>query len=267
MIQSFSHKEGTVSELSIQEKIEQSLFPGTANLDPRCKLLLLVFLGFFSYMIIGDVTGLLLMVLFGSLIAAGGDGKWAAKMLVAYVIVAYLNTRLKYVTIPGLSVIMSVFGVTILKFLPIIMVGKWVLRTTCMDDLMVSLERAKFPREITIAFAVMFRYIPTLKIEYGMIRNTMKIRGIVDTFWKKIFHPISTMEYILIPLLMRCLKVTDELAASGTTRGLERENVRYSLREVRFGWKEVLVTAGGFLVLLTLYVLDHTAVGAVVIWR
>ncbi|MBQ7433941.1 MAG: energy-coupling factor transporter transmembrane protein EcfT [Lachnospiraceae bacterium] len=256
-----------MSEQSIQQKIEQNLFPGTANLDPRCKLLLLIFLGFFSYMIVGDVTGLLLMVVFGFLVAAGGDGKWAVKMLVAYVVVAYLNTRLKYVTIPGLSVIMSVFGVTILKFIPIIMVGRWVLRTTCMDDLMVSLERAKFPREITIAFVVMFRYIPTLKIEHGMIRNTMKIRGIVDTFWKKLLHPLSTMEYILVPLLMRCLKVTEELAASGTTRGLERENVRYSLRPVRFGWKEVAVAAGGFLVLFTLYVLDHTAVGAVVIWR
>ena len=61
-----------------------------------------------------------------------------------------------------------------------------------------------------------------------MIRNTMDIRGIGDTVWKQLIHPLATIEYILIPLLMRCLKVTDELAASGTTRGLELEGKRYA---------------------------------------
>ena len=62
----------------------------------------------------------------------------------------------------------------------------------------------------------------------------MDIRGISDTVWKRVSHPLATIEYILIPLLMRCLKVTDELAASGTTRGLELECKRYALRPIRF---------------------------------
>ena len=52
----------------------------------------------------------------------------------------------------------------------------------------------------------------TLRIEYRQIRSTMDIRGISDTLWKRVSHPLATIEYILIPLLMRCLKVTDELA-------------------------------------------------------
>ena len=35
---------------------------------------------------------------------------------------------------------MSVFGVTILKLVPIAMMGIWILHTTQMDDLMVSLQ-------------------------------------------------------------------------------------------------------------------------------
>ena len=50
---------------------------------------------------------------------------------------------------------------------------------------MVSFQRMRMPLSVTIPLVVMFRYIPTLGIEYRMIRDTMKIRGICDTVWKK----------------------------------------------------------------------------------
>ena len=114
---------------------------------------------------------------------------------------------------------------------------------------------------------VMFRYIPTLRIEYRQIRSTMDIRGISDTLWKRVSHPLATIEYILIPLLMRCLKVTDELAASGTTRGLELECRRYALRPIRFSWPEILVSLLGILFLAALLVLDQTRIGEIILWR
>ena len=152
------------------------------------------------------------MLMYGLFIAVGNGGKWALKMIVTYIIVAYLNALLRYVQVPVLSVIMSVFGVTLLKLIPIVMMGLWILRTTYMDDLMVALQRMRLPQAVTIPLVVMFRYIPTLRIEYRQIRSTMDIRGISDTLWKRVSHPLATIEYILIPLLMRCLKVTDELA-------------------------------------------------------
>lgn len=188
-------------------------------------------------------------------------------MPIFYIVIAYLNALLRYVSIPVLSVIMSVFGVTILKLVPIAMMGIWILHTTQMDDLMVSLQRMRLPQAVTIPLVVMFRYIPTLRIEYRMIRNTMDIRGIGDTVWKQLIHPLATIEYILIPLLMRCLKVTDELAASGTTRGLELEGKRYALNPVRFSWKEYAVTALGIVFLALLLFLDHTSIGEIIIWR
>ena len=171
------------------------------------------------------------------------------KMIVIYIIVAYLNALLRYVQVPVLSVIMSVFGVTLLKLIPIVMMGLWILRTTYMDDLLVALQRMRLPQAVPIPLVAMFRYIPTLRIEYRQIRSTMNIRGISDTLWKRVSHPLATIEYILIPLLMRCLKVTDELAAPGTTRGLELECKRYALRPIRFSWPEILVSLLGVLFL------------------
>lgn len=236
-----------MEESQIKQIIEQQPLHGSALLDPRCKILLLVCIGFVSYFLAGEVVSLALMLVYGLFIAVGNGGKWALKMIVAYIIVAYLNALLRYVQVPVLSVIMSVFGVTLLKLIPIVMMGLWILRTTYMDDLMVALQRMRLPQAVTIPLVVMFRYIPTLRIEYRQIRSTMDIRGISDTLWKRVSHPLATIEYILIPLLMRCLKVTDELAASGTTRGLELECKRHALRPIRFSWPESLVSLLGIL--------------------
>ena len=238
-----------MEESQIKQIIEQQPLHGSALLDPRCKILLLVCIGFVSYFLAGEVVSLALMLVYGLFIAVGNGGKWALKMIVVYIIVAYLNALLRYVQVPVLSVIMSVFGVTLLKLIPIVMMGLWILRTTYMDDLMVALQRMRLPQAVTIPLVVMFRYIPTLRIEYRQIRSTMDIRGISDTLWKRVSHPLATIEYILIPLLMRCLKVTDELAASGTTRGLELECKRYALRPIRFSWPEILVSLLGIAVL------------------
>ncbi|MCI9442893.1 MAG: energy-coupling factor transporter transmembrane protein EcfT [Ruminococcus sp.] len=254
-------------ESKIKQKIMEQPFRGTALLDPRCKGLLLILLGFVSYFVNGEAVSLILVLGFALFVSLGNGAKWAAKMVVSYAVVSILSTLLKYVPIPVLSVMMSVFGVTILKFIPIVMVGNWILRTTHMDDLMVALQRMRLPQSVTIPLVVMFRYIPTLGIEYRMIRNTMDIRGISDTLWKRITRPVATVEYILIPLLMRCLKVTDELAASGTTRGLELEEKRYALRDVRFSLPEYLVCIAGLLFLGTLLFLDHTSIGEIVLWR
>jgi len=256
-----------MEEIHIKQMIERQSFRGSALLDPRCKLLLLICIGFVSYFLTGEAVSLALMLAYGLFIVFGSGGKLAVKMIVTYIAAAYLNALLRYVQVPILSVIMSVFGVTVLKLIPIVMMGLWILRTTYMDDLIVAFQRMHLPQAVTIPLVVMFRYIPTLRIEYRQIRNTMDIRGISDTVWKRIFHPLATVEYILIPLLMRCLKVTDELAASGTTRGLELECRRYSLRPIRFARAEIAVSLLGILFLIGLLLLDRTKIGEIILWR
>lgn len=182
-------------EEKIKQIITQKQFKRTAALDPRCKVLLLIMIGLVSYFLNGEVVSFALILGFALFIGIGNGAVWAAKMVLFYIIVAYLGVLLRYVSIPVLSVIMSVFGVTVLKLVPIMMMGLWILNTTHMDDLMVSLQRLRLPQAVTIPLVVMFRYIPTLKIEYRMIRNTMNIRGISDTIWKRIFRPVSTIEY------------------------------------------------------------------------
>ena len=114
-----------MEEAQIKQIIERQPLHGSALLDPRCKILLLVCIGFVSYFLAGEVVSLALMLVYGLFIALGNGEKWAAKMIVTYIVVAYLNALLRYVQVPVLSVIMSVFGVTVLKLIPIMMMGLW----------------------------------------------------------------------------------------------------------------------------------------------
>ena len=188
-------------------------------------------------------------------------------MIVTYIIVAYLNALLRYVQVPILSVIMSVFGVTVLKLIPIMMMGLWILRTTYMDDLMVALQRCGLPQAVTIPLWS----CSAISLHCGLNTGKSEVRWIfaVSVIPSGNGYPIrwQRYEYILIPLLMRCLKVTDELAASGTTRGLELECKRYALRTIRFAWPEIVVSLLGILFLAGLLLIDQTKIGEIILWR
>ncbi len=251
---------------SVREKILHVSFKGTARLDPRIKLIMLIVIGFVSFSVNGDIPMLLLMLAVTVFVIAGSGFAWGVKMLMIYILISYLNTCLRYLTIPVLSILIGIFGVTLLKMLPIVTLGRWVIKSTYMDELAVALERSKMPRTVIIPFVVMFRYIPTLAIEYRLIRNTMRIRGVSDAFIKVLRHPFATVEYILIPLLMRCLKVSDELAASGTTRGMERANKRYSILEVGFGAREYITLSCMILFITALFILDKSEIGQYILW-
>ena len=242
---------------SVEACITARPFKGTARLDPRTKFLLLIYLGCVSYFVNGELTSLALVSGVAIFIAGGSRPRTAAKMLAAFVAVDILCAFL--------SVIMSVFGVTVLKIIPIAGLGFWILATTPMDDLTVAMQRMHMPQAVTIPLVVMFRYIPTLGIEYRRIKNAMAIRGISDTYLKRIAHPVRTVEYILVPLLMRCLKVTDELAASGTTRGLELDTRREALNEVRMGTGDWLAIAFGMAFFAALVLCDRSALVELVV--
>ena len=60
-----------MEESQIKQIIEQQPLHGSALLDPRCKILLLVCIGFVSYFLAGEVVSLALMLVYGLFIAVG----------------------------------------------------------------------------------------------------------------------------------------------------------------------------------------------------
>lgn len=129
-------------------------------------------------------------------------------------------------------------GVTVyifFKFAPVAGIYFMMTGSIGASELVNALEKIGLPRSVTITFAVTLRFMPTIGQEIGAIRDSMKIRGIPLNLWNVVKAPLMMMEYVMVPLMMRFVKVAEELAAAAVVRGIERPGRRGSLFVSRLG--------------------------------
>lgn len=122
-------------------------------------------------------------------------------------------------------------------------------------SLMAALQAMRFPKAVGIAASVVLRFFPTISVEYRAIRSSQRFRGIGVGVVHTLTHLPSTVEYILIPLILRTTKVAEELSASMTVRGVRFSGETISYRPIHFSWKDgalcvfLIVIAGAVFVL------------------
>lgn len=80
--------------------------------------------------------------------------------------------------------------------------------------------------------------------------------GVVHT----LTHLPSTVEYILIPLILRTTKVAEELSASMTVRGVRFSGETISYRPVRFTGKDAALCAMAVLIPAAVFLLERRGV-------
>ena len=76
------------------------------------------------------------------------------------------------------------------------------------DDLIASLQRLRLPRGLVITIAVVFRYLPTAADEFRKISATMRLRGVELSARNLVLHPGRSLEYVLVPLIIRTIKIS-----------------------------------------------------------
>ena len=72
-----------------------------------------------------------------------------------------------------------------------------------------------------LVLVVMLRFAPTIILEFGEVREAMKIRGFLRSASTVLRYPLNTLEYAIVPMVFRSLKIADELSASAIVRGIE----------------------------------------------
>ncbi len=102
-----------------------------------------------------------------------------------------------------------------------------------------SLDRLGVPRAATISLTVLFRFMPTVSMEYAAIRQAQRYREI-GTSVKDVFLKLPQLfEYTIVPLLIRTTKIADELTASAEVRGMKLDgeyNPYYDVKMRSFDW-------------------------------
>ena len=105
--------------------------------------------------------------------------------------------------------------------------------------LIASLDRLRVPRAATISLTVLFRFMPTVSMEYAAIRQAQRYREI-GTSVKDVFLKLPQLfEYTIVPLLIRTTKIADELTAAAEVRGMKLDgeyNPYYEVKMRSFDW-------------------------------
>lgn len=107
------------------------------------------------------------------------------------------------------------------------------------SELMSSLQKLKIPKSIIVMICIMIRFFPVLSKESISIRNGMKARGVFSGLQDYIIHPFLAYECFMVPLIIRCIKLSDELGATAELRGLNADKSRTCIYEVSFGLQDV----------------------------
>ena len=104
-------------------------------------------------------------------------------------------------------------------------------------QLLSALETLRIPRVLVVAVTITIKYIPTFRREFGLIKESMRLRGISFT-WKK---PIKSFQYFVVPQLFRCAALAEEITAAGMVKGIDvpKRRSSYFEEKIRFysRWK------------------------------
>lgn len=112
------------------------------------------------------------------------------------------------------------------NLMPVFLVA-WDLITTPPGQLSAALSEIHAPTPVILGLLVVFRFFPTMKAELKGVRQSMKNRRLTGPV-QILRHPVITCEYVLVPLLLRCLLIADQLSVSAIARGIQTPGIRGS---------------------------------------
>ena len=106
-----------------------------------------------------------------------GQKKIVLKYIVFYVAIVIIQEVCAY-TPQAIETILSIFTLFIRVMIPVILFASTFIATTKVSELIAAMYSLRFPRSITITFAMVLRFFPTFSEEIHRIYDAMKLRGL-----------------------------------------------------------------------------------------
>ena len=153
---------------------------------------------------------------------------------VIYIIIAGLMFYIYH--IPNTTLALTIVSISyfVQKFVIVVMMIEFLKRKTSMPYVISAMQTMKFPNAVAIPFIVILRYMPTLREDYGYLKDSLKIRGIRTSGIEFFIHPIRSLEFMIVPILFRSIRVAEELSTSVLLRGIENYKNRTNIYPLKF---------------------------------
>lgn len=153
---------------------------------------------------------------------------------VIYIIIAGLMFYIYHISNTTLALTIVSISYFVQKFVIAVMMIEFLKRKTSMPYVISAMQTMKFPNAVAIPFIVILRYMPTLREDYGYLKDSLKIRGIRTSGIEFFIHPIRSLEFMIVPILFRSIRVAEELSTSVLLRGIENYKNRTNIYPLKF---------------------------------
>ena len=204
-------------------------------LDPRAQLFLILMCVLSSMFAPSLVYQLVIVLLIAVLGVFSGKWKYSIGAVCFYAVICALTVWI-------IAAMTGILRTTFIAFLGLFhkvyacgMLAGIVLSTTKVSEFLSAMNRIHAPKKFAIPFAVMLRYIPTIREDWHFIKDAMRMRDVSPSLGGFLSHPGMTVECIYVPLMMMASKAADELSIASVTRGIENPNPRTCLVRIKCG--------------------------------
>ncbi|MCV2502734.1 MAG: energy-coupling factor transporter transmembrane protein EcfT [Neisseriaceae bacterium] len=148
----------------------------------------------------------------------------------------YLKDKPILMSVLTILVFMLFFS---LRILPSFALGYHLIKSTEINEIILALQKIKIPMLFIIPIVVIFRFFPTFREERKSIAMAMKMRGLSGSNF--IFHPLESIHFLLIPLVMSSIRIADDLSIAAMTKGLSIHQPRTNMLEVQLSILDYLI--------------------------
>ncbi|MDR2403469.1 MAG: energy-coupling factor transporter transmembrane protein EcfT [Spirochaetaceae bacterium] len=138
--------------------------------------------------------------------------------------------------------IISEFYIYTFWWLAPVFIVSWDLMTSPPGNLIALFSRLRVPSPVILGTLVIFRFFPTMRTELRSLGESLRNRGMLEP-GNLLRHPLAVFEYTLVPLLLRCLQIADQLSVSAISRGIEAPVKRESYYEQKMKGRDYLCMA------------------------
>lgn len=228
------------------------------RLDPRTKLFFLIAVT----VLCAFIDNIFLLIGIGicllTLMAISKILKSVSKFMIFFIIFWMVAILITTILTRDLAYSIGYFGLFFARFFIIISAGFLFAFTTPPQKLAQSLQKLKFPQSIIFTLTIALRYIPTLAREAESIINALKLRGIQIKGTDLIKRPSYFYRGLMIPLIIRTIKISDEVAITAESRGFKSNYHRSSLNDVKLGKNDYAFGLISSILLIFILVIDKT---------
>ena len=135
-----------------------------------------------------------------------------------------------------------------IKLFPVFTLGRILISLSPLT-IMSSLRKIGIPNDFNLSIATGLRFMGEMNIRLKEIRNGMKVRGLKIS----LLHPVRSFELYLIPLMYKCLHVSETLTSSIISKGAEYKIKKTSYNPTKYNIFDLICLAVAFYLVWRLF--------------